>query len=1066
MKRANHWLSALGLIAMSAFAQSAMAATCTSLSAGDWNVAARWDCGGVNRIPLTTDSVVIAHNAIRMRANYTVVGLIVNAGAVLDGNNKNLTVNGAVSISGTYNTAGGGLTTTGGGALTVNAGGTFDFNGGNAAINGNVVINGTLSSGGDAMQMTGANTTLSGTGNVVNTAIEIDATGVSVPVGANLVFDATSQIDVGANNPGSLTINGTIDGTAQAVGTRIIRVSSGGALTIGTTGVINAPNSQLNVRNGATAINNGTITIRDIIGRTGTLPVFTQGANSTLNVSGTICATACTFNASAAGNVVNYTGAAQTVYLPSGSTYANLTLGGSGAKTLPTGLTVAGNFTMSGSATVAAPAALTVGGNFSIGAGNTFTPGTGTVTLNGVTAQTIGGGNPVNFNNLTVTNAASPNLTLATNVTVTGTLTGTVVLTSTCPADYTLTSTTPAQVLHSCTGPNHILITHGGSALTCTPQTVTITACADAGCTANYAGGVSVTLTPGGQTFAIGATGINSAATVQQSTAGVAVALAATSIPAATTTCWNTATLTASCAMDFNDSGFLITVPNHTSCSNATATIEAVQTAPGTGRCVPAYQNVTRAVNLYSTYVSPVTGTQVITASTGVVSTATPGTAHNLAFDATGTATITLSYPDAGQLTLTAIDTAPTGAAMTNLTGSGSFVVAPASFAFSAIPAAPLTAGLPFNATVTAMNACATPAATPNFDGTVTITSSNPLPAIGNATAINTTLSGFINGAASMNLTWDEVGTIDLNANLANYLGTALSVSGIQAGAGRFHPAYFDTVVTQGCGTFTYAGTATPVKLGQPFTVTVTANKTGGGVTANYAGAANAYLTTLSNAGVTAGFASNTIAAASFANGVGSANATFEVATPQTAPLTLTLRAEDADITMVSSFGHTEGITKIRSGRAKISNAHGSELLALPVLFRAEYWSGGWVINAADTCSGDGLSGGSVGVTLAGLAATCVQDSGSPGLSGAGCAAAGPAGKRFKEGGVVGFAGNFNLWLKAPGAGNTGAVTVNGNVPAWLRYPWSGGTAIDPTARATFGVYKGGDEFIYLRENY
>jgi MSHA biogenesis protein MshQ len=35
-----------------------------------------------------------------------------------------------------------------------------------------------------------------------------------------------------------------------------------------------------------------------------------------------------------------------------------------------------------------------------------------------------------------------------------------------------------------------------------------------------------------------------------------------------------------------------------------------------------------------------------------------------------------------------------------------------------------------------------------------------------------------------------------------------------------------------------------------------------------------------------------------------------------------------------------------------------------------------------------------------------------------------------------------------------------------LQYPWGGGAAINPNARATFGVYKGANEFIYQRENY
>ena len=128
------------------------------------------------------------------------------------------------------------------------------------------------------------------------------------------------------------------------------------------------------------------------------------------------------------------------------------------------------------------------------------------------------------------------------------------------------------------------------------------------------------------------------------------------------------------------------------------------------------------------------------------------------------------------------------------------------------------------------------------------------------------------------------------------------------------------------------------------------------------------------------------------------------------------------------------------------------------------------MINAADSCTGDVTLGAAnaLSVSLSSPPVTCVQDSGTPGLSGAGCAAAGPAAQRFIKGATpgIGFAGNFNLWLKAPGGSNSGAVTVTGNVPVWLQYPWLGGAAINPTALATFGVYKGPNQFIYQRENY
>jgi MSHA biogenesis protein MshQ len=98
-------------------------------------------------------------------------------------------------------------------------------------------------------------------------------------------------------------------------------------------------------------------------------------------------------------------------------------------------------------------------------------------------------------------------------------------------------------------------------------------------------------------------------------------------------------------------------------------------------------------------------------------------------------------------------------------------------------------------------------------------------------------------------------------------------------------------------------------------------------------------------------------------------------------------------------------------------------------------------------------------------AKTCVWDTGAPGLSGSGCAAAGVATKKYKEGATpgLGFAGDFNLWLRAPGKGNSGAVGVTATVPSWLRYNWTG-TVANPAARATFGIYK--SPLIYRRENY
>ena len=640
-------------------------------------------------------------------------------------------------------------------------------------------------------------------------------------------------------------------------------------------------------------------------------------------------------------------------------------------------------------------------------------------------------------------------------------------------------------------GPHHIEIDHDGGGLTCSAETVTIKACADNlnPCTL-YTEGVDVTLTPGGQTFAIGATGINSAASVQQSTAtapGVPVTLSAVSVPAATdatpTTCVNTANPTSPtpCAMTFSDSGFVVTAPDHVSCNNASVTIEAVQTAPGTGRCVPAYQNVTRAVNLYTSYVSPATGTMAATASADggtnwfAVSTASPGTASNLAFDATGKATILLNYQDAGRLTLNATGTAPTGKTMA---GSGDFVVAPASFVFGGVTAGPIKAGTNFGATVTAMNNCATPAATPNFGQeaesvVLSFTKCQPTGASSSNGTFSGSVGAFANGVATAtNLNWDEVGNGDLVATNSTYLDSSFTVTGNTGtggtacnGAGNvgvFIPDHFVTTIADGCAGcgFTYSG--------QPFTVTVTAMN---GLatptkTTNYDGSANttpnfANDVSLTDAnaaatpvgkfgvsampmGVTVNGVGDTLIVpkADFVSGVATLNSvpTYSFNAVETAPATIKIRAVDSVNATVTSSGFAEGTTAIRSGRIKLSNAHGSELLALPLTARVQYFDGAsWLTSATDDVTSFNTNLSTAGGNLV---ATIVT-----GLAG-GVVVAAP--------GVAPVVDGIRTFSLSP-PGQAGSVSLTINAPAYL--PGN-------TARATFGVYKGDNSFIYLRENY
>ncbi len=170
-----------------------------------------------------------------------------------------------------------------------------------------------------------------------------------------------------------------------------------------------------------------------------------------------------------------------------------------------------------------------------------------------------------------------------------------------------------------------------------------------------------------------------------------------------------------------------------------------------------------------------------------------------------------------------------------------------------------------------------------------------------------------------------------------------------------------------------------------------------------------------------------------------------------------------------AAIAQETGTTRVRSGRVRMQNAYGSELLDLPVVFRTEYLAAlpnDWRINSADSCTASTLTFAAVGTDI--TANTCVWDDPASPASGKACVSAPAiANRKYLEtgvtgtdsSGVAGFAGNFNLWLKAPGTGHAGSIDITANVPAWLQ-----GATGNPKARATFGVYK--SPLIYRRENY
>jgi len=165
----------------------------------------------------------------------------------------------------------------------------------------------------------------------------------------------------------------------------------------------------------------------------------------------------------------------------------------------------------------------------------------------------------------------------------------------------------------------------------------------------------------------------------------------------------------------------------------------------------------------------------------------------------------------------------------------------------------------------------------------------------------------------------------------------------------------------------------------------------------------------------------------------------------------------------------------MRFGRLAIRNANGSQLVPLPVQVEAQYWSGAptnaFITNTQDSCTSIASANDAMGNYTSNL-------SGSPTCETA-----------ISGGGTL-SAGRRTLQLAAPGSGNTGSVdlTVNlGAVPGgntcttlggapgsattanlpYLQGNWTGGAYnVNPSARATFGVFKGAEEIIFVRENF
>ncbi len=303
--------------------------------------------------------------AIRLTNNGTIIATtaLSGTGGVTQGAIGILNIGGTSGITTLTATAVGNTVNYNGAAQTVHTGNYY-----NLGLSGSAAK--TLQAGTTAI---GGNLTLSGTATTT--------TVIGLTIGGNLVIgngatftaagfalNVTGTTTVGGGTSGNLTITSA---TGTKIFTGLVTVNNGatwnnsvnstvtfrggitnnGTFTAGTgvhtfdtnlqalTGTFSIPNVTVT---GVTLTNNNTLTVGTALSGTGGL---TQAMSSTLNIGGTSGIT--TLTATAVGNTINYTGAAQTV---KATAYSNLNLSGSGAKAIATGTSVGANMDISGTA--------------------------------------------------------------------------------------------------------------------------------------------------------------------------------------------------------------------------------------------------------------------------------------------------------------------------------------------------------------------------------------------------------------------------------------------------------------------------------------------------------------------------------------------------------------------------------------------------------------------------------------------------------------------------------------------------------------------------------------------
>lgn len=682
---------------------------------------------------------------------------------------------------------------------------------------------------------------------------------------------------------------------------------------------------------------------------------------------------------------------------------------------------------------------------------------------------------------------------------------------------------------------HHYELVYPNKGLTCEAETIEVKACANAACSALVAGSVSTTISAtNGGTFVGGNnltfTGSTTVYLRQTNTGDTTLSLSGASNP--------TVCSTSGCKINFSHAGFKFYqdkvstagLANQVAGVQGGGYLRAVKTNTDTMACearTVGTRNVLMSFDC-SNPASCIAGQTLKLKDTSPL--ATSSTTYNgseesstknlsLTFDSQGFAPLGIEYSDVGQLSLSAslaLAASGNNPAVTLTGQSNAFVVRPhrinVTTALSSATATPANAANPqtlgtgagfvaageaFQLYVSPLNANGD--LTPNYGNetspeTVAVDFGQLVHPVGGVNgeltpgaAFTKVYSGtYVNRFHSSGFSWDEVGTINLLARVADndYLGTGAGAefSSIPYQVGRFYPKHYrlaSSSLENICTAFSYMDQA-GIKLAYEIQAKNVADE----LTLNYRsgyGATAVPTVVLENADNGTDLSSRAIVpASSWVAGkysLSQTNLSFSKLTTPDGPystlmagvkITDVLDSRDLDVknmnpTSTGACGAScvaaaiTGTLDMRYGRLKLIGgavedvpAPSAPAINLPVELEAEYWDGqAFITNSVDDCT----AVDSTKLLFSGTPFTAVE--GSPATLNSGSSRV-PAPQ------------SPSIYFEVTSGTPTGAWPIEYTAPDWLKFNWrqEAGAVVqeDPSSEISVGRFRGNKRQIFWQE--